>query len=98
MVITMAASDTFPIGVLSARSGVNIETIRYYERVGLLGKPARSAGGFRLYGPGDADRLGFIRRTRDLGFSLDDIRRLLDPPDRKTRPCRRVPRMPGCLH
>jgi MerR family mercuric resistance operon transcriptional regulator len=90
MVITMGASDAFPIGVLSARSGVNIETIRYYERVGLLAKPARTAGGFRLYGPEDASRLGFIRRTRDLGFSLDDIRRLLDLADRKSRSCRRV--------
>jgi MerR family transcriptional regulator, mercuric resistance operon regulatory protein len=86
----MVASDAFPIGVLSARSGVNIETIRYYERVGLLAKPARSAGGFRLYRATDADRLGFIRRTRDLGFSLDDIRRLLDLADQRSRSCRRV--------
>lgn len=73
----MSAEDDFPIGVLADRSGVKIETIRYYERSGLLRKPARSAGGYRLYRAADADRLTFIRRARDLGFSLDDVRRLL---------------------
>lgn len=86
----MAVFDTFPIGVLSDRSGVNIETVRYYERAGLLPKPARSAGGYRLYGASDAERLSFIRRARDLGFSLDEIRRLLDLADRKSRSCNHV--------
>jgi MerR family mercuric resistance operon transcriptional regulator len=86
----MPAQEPFAIGVLSERSGVNIETIRYYERVGLLPKPARSVGGYRLYQPGDSDRLCFIRRARDLGFSLDEIRRLLDLADHKSRSCRRV--------
>ncbi len=88
--MTMSAPETFPIGVLSERSGVNIETIRYYERVGLLPRPARSGGGYRLYQAGDADRLCFVRRARDLGFSLDEIRRLLDLADQKSRSCRRV--------
>ncbi len=88
--MTMSAPETFPIGVLSERSGVNIETIRYYERVGLLPRPARSGGGYRLYQAGDVDRLCFVRRARDLGFSLDDIRRLLDLADQKSRSCRRV--------
>jgi MerR family mercuric resistance operon transcriptional regulator len=83
-------SDVFPIGILSRQSGVNIETVRYYERAGLLPKPARSHGGYRLYQPGDVERLSFIRRARDLGFSLDEIRRLLDLADRKSRSCRRV--------
>jgi MerR family mercuric resistance operon transcriptional regulator len=86
----MSAPDVFPIGVLSDRSGVNIETIRYYERAGLLQKPARSSGGYRLYRPADVTRLCFIRRARDLGFSLDEIRRLLDLADQKSRSCRRV--------
>jgi MerR family mercuric resistance operon transcriptional regulator len=89
-VIAMSASAAFPIGVLSQRSGVNIETIRYYERSGLLPKPVRSAGGYRLYQSGDADRLRFIRRARDLGFSLDEVRRLLDLADQRSRSCRRV--------
>jgi MerR family mercuric resistance operon transcriptional regulator len=86
----MVASDTFSIGELAGRSGVNIETIRYYERIGLLAKPARTAGGYRVYRPSDTDRLAFVRRARDLGFSLDDVRRLLDLADRKSRSCRRV--------
>jgi MerR family transcriptional regulator, mercuric resistance operon regulatory protein len=86
----VSAPEVFPIGILSKRSGVNIESIRYYERVDLLRKPARSTGGYRLYRSGDIDRLCFIRRARDLGFSLDEIRRLLDLADQKSRSCRRV--------
>ena len=74
----MSVPDVFTIGVLSERSGVNIETIRYYERAGLLQKPARSPGGYRLYRTVDVTRLSFIRRARDLGFSLDEMRILLD--------------------
>lgn len=86
----MPEREQFPIGILSERSGVNIETIRYYERVGLLPKPQRSAAGYRLYRTADSDRLCFIRRARDLGFSLDEVRRLLDLADQKSRSCRRV--------
>jgi MerR family mercuric resistance operon transcriptional regulator len=67
----------FSIGGLSGQTGVNIETIRYYERVGLLPVPPRTGGGHRLYGDGHARRLTFIRRSRELGFSLEDIRKLL---------------------
>lgn len=86
----MHAGDHFPIGVLAKHSGINIETIRYYERVGLLPKVARSESGYRQYRPPDADRLRFVRRARDLGFSLDDVRRLLDLSDRRSKSCRRV--------
>ena len=86
----MPEREQFPIGILSERSGVNIETIRYYERAGLLPKPQRSAAGYRLYRTIDSDRLCFIRRARDLGFSLDEVRRLLDLADQKSRSCRRV--------
>ena len=75
---TIARGRLVAIGELSRRAGVNIETIRYYERIGLLAKPARSNGGYRLYGPADVQRLTFIRRSRELGFSLDEIRTLLD--------------------
>src|SRR5262249_34409204 len=80
----------FRIGWLSRQSGVNIETIRYYEREGLLAKPPRTKSGYRSYGPSDARRLGFVRRTRALGFSLDDVRRLLRLADQKSRSCRSV--------
>lgn len=65
------------IGELSRRTGVNVETLRYYERIGLLAPPPRTAGGHRLYPARQLKRLTFIRRSRELGFSLDDIRNLL---------------------
>jgi MerR family mercuric resistance operon transcriptional regulator len=64
-------------GGLAARTGCNIETIRYYERIGLLPPPPRSAGGHRLYGEDLVRRLGFIRRCRDLGFTIAELRELL---------------------
>ncbi len=65
------------IGKLSAETGVNIETIRYYEKIGLMPKPGRTDGGHRIYTPVEMKRLRFIRRGRDLGFPLDDVRSLL---------------------
>jgi len=62
---------------MSHRTGVNIETIRYYERIGVMPKPARSKGGQRLYESTQLDRLAFIKRSRDLGFSLNEVRNLL---------------------
>lgn len=67
----------FPIGRLSAETGVNIETIRYYERIGIMPAPPRTEGGQRTYGAEHLKRLTFIRRCRELGFSLDEIRALL---------------------
>ena len=64
------------IGKLATETGVNIETIRYYERVELLSAPARTEGGHRVYDADHVQRLTFIRRSRELGFSLDDIRTL----------------------
>jgi MerR family mercuric resistance operon transcriptional regulator len=64
------------IGEASAHSGVHIETIRYYERIALVPRPQRGANGRRRYGANDIARLAFIRRARELGFSLDDIRAL----------------------
>jgi len=65
------------IGELSKRTGCNIETIRYYERIALLPAPARSAARYRVYGAGDVRRLVFVRRARELGFTLDAVRALL---------------------
>jgi MerR family mercuric resistance operon transcriptional regulator len=70
------AQDDIAIGELSRRTGCNIETVRYYERVGILPTPARR-GRYRLYGAEDVRRLAFVRRARELGFSLDDVRALL---------------------
>ena len=67
----------YGIGALSKRTEVNIETIRYYERIGLMPAPPRSDGGQRVYDDEHVKRLAFIRRNRQLGFSLGDIRALL---------------------
>lgn len=67
----------FTIGKVSEKTGCHIETIRYYERIGILPEPARSAGGHRLYGDDDIRHLIFVRRSRDLGFTLDEVRALL---------------------
>ncbi|WP_297696892.1 helix-turn-helix domain-containing protein [Phenylobacterium sp.] len=68
--------QAIPIGELSRRTGCNIETIRYYERIGLLPAPARR-GRYRSYDGEDVGRLGFVRRARELGFTLDEVRALL---------------------
>lgn len=66
------------IGQLSEQTDCKIETIRYYERIGLLPAPARSDGGYRIYDDNHRRRLSFIRRSRELGFTIDEIRGLLD--------------------
>jgi MerR family mercuric resistance operon transcriptional regulator len=73
----MTTSPGFTIGALSEQSGVNIETIRYYEKIGVMPTPVRSGGGYRIYGPDEVKRLHFVRRGRELGFSLDELRGLL---------------------
>lgn len=75
--ITPSRAATFPIGELSRRTGVNIETIRYYERIKMLPAPPRTESGRRVYGPVQVQTLTFIRRGRELGFTLDDIRALM---------------------
>lgn len=65
------------IGRLAAATGVNLETIRYYERIGLMPVPSRTPGGHRAYEDAHIRRLAFIRRARELGFGIDDIRALL---------------------
>jgi MerR family transcriptional regulator, mercuric resistance operon regulatory protein len=75
--ITSSRAENFPIGELSKHSGVNIETIRYYERIKMLPAPQRTASGRRVYGTTELRMLAFIRRSRELGFSLNEIRALL---------------------
>jgi len=71
-------ADDVPIGELSRLTGVNIETIRYYEKIKMLPTPLRTVGGHRVYGPKETRILAFIRRGRGLEFTLDQIRALLD--------------------
>lgn len=73
----MAQLTDFTIGQLSRETGVGIETIRYYEKVRLMPKPLRTGGGHRLYSNEQLKRLLFIRRSRELGFTMQEIRNLL---------------------
>ena len=76
--ITASRAENVAIGELSRLTGVKIETIRYYERIKMLPAPPRTASGRRVYGTHEARVLAFIRRARELGFSIDEIRALLD--------------------
>ena len=75
------------IGEIAAATGVHVETIRYYEREGLVPPPARTASNYRSYTEAHRQRLIFIRRARDLGFSLVQVRELLDLADESDRSC-----------
>lgn len=76
------------IGQLAKETDTNIQTIRYYEQIGLLPKPARTAGNQRRYSVMQGKRLAFIRHARALGFPLEDIRGLLDLADDPAKPCK----------
>lgn len=78
------------IGHLASATGTRVETIRYYERIGLLPKPGRSASNYRAYSSRDARRLGFIRHARGLGFDIAEVRSLLALADEPDRDCAEV--------
>ncbi len=78
------------IGRLAEETGVNLETVRYYERIGLMPQPDRTAGGHRSYSKAHASRLAFIRRARELGFGLGEIRALLALTEPGHRSCAEV--------
>lgn len=82
--------EKLTIGRLAGHSGVNLETVRYYERIGLMPKPQRTEGGHRLYDRQHLKRIGFIRRSRELGFSLEEIRSLLALVDGGVYTCAQV--------
>lgn len=75
------------IGELARRSGCSAQGVRYYEQLGLLPEPARTAGNQRRYRTADAERLTFIRHARELGFSIEAVRELLALSDHPERPC-----------
>ena len=80
-------SKPLTIGVLSRESGVNLETIRFYEREGLLPAAPRTEGNYRIYTPEHAERLGFIRQCRNLDMTLDEVRSLLQFRDAPEQNC-----------
>jgi DNA-binding transcriptional MerR regulator len=75
------------IGDLSRLTGTKVETIRYYEQIGLLPAPARTASNYRDYGNEHRQRLAFVRRARDLGFTLEQVRELLGLSDKREQSC-----------
>ncbi len=80
-------------GQLAERTGCNAETIRYYEKIGLLPAPVRSAAGYRLYGETHEQRLRFVMRGRELGFAIEDLKSLLNLVDRNAVSCGEVKRL-----
>ncbi len=80
----------YAIGEMSRLTNVNIETVRYYERIGIMPEPDRTSGGNRQYNYEQLKRLSFVRRCRDLGFNLGEIRALLEMVDRDDFTCGEV--------
>jgi MerR family mercuric resistance operon transcriptional regulator len=80
-------------GQLARRTGANLETLRYYEKIGLLPPPPRSTSGYRTYDDTHERRLGFVLRARELGFSLDEIRVLLRLAEDREQPCAEASRV-----
>ena len=75
---------------LARRTGCNLETIRYYEKIGMMPDPPRTASGYRVYDDAHVSRLRFILRARELGFSIEQIRGLLDLVEGGTQTCAEV--------
>jgi DNA-binding transcriptional MerR regulator len=91
----MSKAGDLKIGDLAGATGTKVETIRYYERIGLLPEPGRTEGNYRIYDAGHLSRLGFIRRARELGFSVADVRELLGLAERQESSCAAVDRLVG---
>lgn len=87
---TDAKETLIKIGEVARRTGIGIETLRFYERSGLLGRPARTEGGYRLYSAEELLRLEFIKRAQTLGFTLDEIKRIMLESRAGERPCAEV--------
>jgi DNA-binding transcriptional MerR regulator len=86
----MADGNAFSIGDLAGQTGAKVETIRYYEKAGLMPPAARTAGNHRAYTQAHIDRLAFIRHGRELGFPLESVRTLLTMADDPAQSCTKV--------
>jgi len=82
--------SSLKIGEVSKLSGIGIEALRFYERSGLLGRPARTASGYRIYDANVVDRLAFIKRAQVLGFTLDEIKQIIAEKQSGQSPCAEV--------
>ena len=84
---------THKIGAVAGRAGLGVETLRYYERLGLLGSPRRTDSGYRLYSDSIFPRLDFIRKAQAMGFTLDEIGRIIQESETGQSPCAEVRRI-----
>jgi DNA-binding transcriptional MerR regulator len=88
--MTGTSEGTYKIGEVAKQTGVGIETLRFYEKSGLLDRPSRTASGYRVYDSAILDRLAFIKKAQVLGFTLDEIRELIDHKRAGENPCGHV--------
>jgi len=88
--LTSTPRAALKIGDVAKLSGIGIEALRFYERSGLLGRPGRTQSGYRVYDEGVLQRLNFIKRAQVLGFSLDEIKRIISDKQAGRSPCREV--------
>src|SRR5262245_4379741 len=84
------AGETLKIGEVAQASGIGIETLRFYEKSGLLDRPSRTGSGYRIYDTEVLARLDFIKRAQVLGFSLDDVKRIIAEKSAGQSPCAEV--------
>lgn len=88
-----AARRSWRIGEVAERSGIGVETLRFYERRGLLGRPARTGAGYRIYDEAVLEQLAFIKRAQAIGFSLDEILGIIKESEGGRSPCHAVRQM-----
>jgi Cu(I)-responsive transcriptional regulator len=86
----MIEESALTIGEVARATGTQAETIRYYEHIGLLPAPPRTAARYRIYGRSDVNRLAFVKRSRDLGFTIEEVRALLALAQDVDRNCKEV--------
>jgi DNA-binding transcriptional MerR regulator len=84
------SEDLIRIGIVAKAAGVGVQTLHYYERVGLLPKPTRSAANYRVYAPAAIRRVQFIKKAQALGLTLEETKQILDLKDHGREPCRKV--------
>jgi len=87
--------NTLKIGQVAAEAGVGVQTLHYYERLGMLPKPDRSAANYRLYSPEAVRRVRFIKKAQALGLTLEETKQILDLKDHGREPCRKVAELGG---
>jgi DNA-binding transcriptional MerR regulator len=83
-------ADHLKVGAVAKAAGVGVQTLHYYERLGLLPKPERSAANYRLYSPDTVRRIQFIKKAQAIGMTLEETKQILDLKEHGREPCRRV--------